>query len=72
MHSILMCLCISAYNNVCKVVKLDVKGAFIQTEMKGAPVFIRCNRRLTELMVKTLPSLSKYVTKDGNMYCKLL
>jgi hypothetical protein len=53
-------------------VKLDVKGAYIQTEMQGAAVFMRCNRWLTEWMVKTLPGLSKYVTKDGIMYCKLL
>jgi hypothetical protein len=43
-HSIFMCLCLAAYNNTYKVVKLDVKGAYIQTEMQGAAVFMRCNR----------------------------
>jgi Tfp pilus assembly protein PilE len=63
-HSILTCLCISAYNNMYKVAKLNVKWAFIQTDMQGAPAYIRCNR-MTELMVKTLPDLKKYVCNQG-------
>jgi F420-dependent methylenetetrahydromethanopterin dehydrogenase len=35
MQAILACLAIAAYNNNLKLAKIDVKGAFIQTEMKG-------------------------------------
>ncbi len=40
-HSILTCLAVAAHKDDCKVSKADVKGAFIQTEMSGPPVYIK-------------------------------
>jgi hypothetical protein len=37
-HSILTCLAMAAYDNSYKMAKVDVKGAFVQTEMEGPPV----------------------------------
>jgi hypothetical protein len=71
-HSILPCLSVAAYNTNYKMAKIDVKGAFIQTEMEGPPVYIKCDRRLTSLIVEVLPGIRKYVQKDGVLYCRLL
>jgi hypothetical protein len=62
----------AAYNNSYKVAKVDVKGAFVQTEMEGPPVFITYDKRLTKLIVEVLPGLKKFVQDDGVMYCRLL
>jgi hypothetical protein len=41
-HTIMMALAIVARNVDCILGKLDIKGAFIQTEMSDMPVYIRC------------------------------
>ncbi len=72
LHSIFACLAIAAYTGQYIFAKLDVKGAFIQTEMEGPPVFIKCDRKLTSSIVKILPGIKKYVQKDGTSFCRLL
>ena len=66
------CLAIATANGIKEVGKIDVKGAFIQTEMKGPPLYIRCEKDLTKLIVKQLPGIAKYVMADGKLYCRLL
>jgi hypothetical protein len=51
--------------------KIDVKGAFIQTEMSGTPVYIKCGGNLKKQILGIYPALSKYVGSDGMLYCKL-
>jgi len=70
MQAIMACLAIAAYNRNFRIAKIDVKGAFIQMEMKGRPVFIRSNKKLTQLIVDVI--LWRYVCKDGTVYCCLL
>jgi hypothetical protein len=72
LHSIMTCLAVAACNEKCSVGKLDVKGAFIQTEMTGVPVYIKCAGRLKHVILRTYPKLKDYVSKDGVLYCKLL
>jgi hypothetical protein len=72
LHSIMTCLAVAACNDKCSVGKLDVKGAFIQTEMTGVSVYIKCAGRLKHVIIRTYPELTKYVGKDGVLYCKLL
>lgn len=72
LHSIMACLAVAASNGVTQIGKIDVKGAFIQTEMEGSPVYVRCDKNLTRLIVEVLPGIKKYVTKDGALYCQLL
>lgn len=43
-HSSLMCLTLDSRDY--KIAKIDVKGAFIQTEMEGPLVYISCNKQL--------------------------
>jgi hypothetical protein len=71
-HSILSYLTMAAYNNSYKMANIDVKGAFIQTEMEGPPVYIKCDKRLMKLIVEVLLGLKKYMQKDGVLYCRLL
>jgi len=71
-HSIMTALAVAACNPCIKAAKIDVKGAFIQTEMVGPPVFIKCRPKLMQLILKLLPGLRKYVSKDSQLYCKLL
>jgi hypothetical protein len=72
LHSIMTCLAVAACNEKCSVDKLDVKGAFIQTEMMGTPVYIKCAGRLKNVILCTYPKLKDYVSEDGVLYCKLL
>ncbi len=68
---IMMGLIIASCNADYIVGKLDVKGAFIQTEMTGNPVNIKCVGALCKLIVKTYPRLKTYVDDNGALYCKL-
>jgi hypothetical protein len=71
-HAIMTSLAVAANNRGLKLAKIDVKGAFIQTEMRGPPVYIRCHKKLTELIVEVLPGIRQYVCRDGTLYCRLL
>lgn len=55
-----------------KIGKIDVKGAFIQTEMEGPPIYIKIAPETTKLIVELLPAIKTYVTADGILYCQLL
>ena len=72
LHSLMACLALAASNGMTKIGKIDVKGAFIQTEMVGPPVYIKCDPGLTKLIVEVLPAIKKYVTAEGTLYCRLL
>jgi hypothetical protein len=72
MQASMACLAIAAYNRNFRLAKIDIKGAFIQTDMKGRPVFIRCNKKLTQLIVDIIPGIQRYICKDGTVYCRLL
>mmetsp|Transcript_2609 Transcript_2609/g.3980 ORF Transcript_2609/g.3980 Transcript_2609/m.3980 type:complete len:661 (+) Transcript_2609:626-2608(+) len=72
LHSLMACLALAASNGMTKIGKIDVKEAFIQTEMVGPPVYIKCDPGLTRLIVEVLPAIKKYVTAEGTLYCRLL
>ncbi len=56
-HSIMTVLAVVACNPCIKAAKIDVKGAFIQTEIVSPSVFIKCRPKLTQLIVKLLSGL---------------
>ena len=70
--SLMACLVIVAGKKMKTIGKIDGKGAFIQTEMEGPPLYIQCNRNLSRLIVDVLPGIKKYVTKCRTLYCQLL
>jgi len=71
-HAILTCLALAACNTAYTLAKIDVKGAFIQTEMSGTPVYIKCTSQLRDLILDLYPEYKKYIGKVGVLYCKLL
>jgi hypothetical protein len=71
-HSIITCLTVAACNGKYTIAKIDVRGAFIQTEMQGTDVYIKCGPGLRKLIVKCLSGIAKYVHIDGSLCCKLL
>jgi hypothetical protein len=71
-QAIITCLALEACNTAYMLGKINVKGAFIQTEMSGRPVYIQCTRQLKDLILDLYPEYSKYIGKDGVLYCKLL
>jgi hypothetical protein len=70
-HAIMTCLALAACNSSYIMAKIDVKGAFIQTERRGTPVYIRCTGGLKTQILQMYPKYSKYVGTDGVLYCKL-
>jgi hypothetical protein len=48
------------------ICKLDIKGASIQMEMMGTPVYIKCSGELKQLIVDMFPGLKS--TLDWMVY----
>jgi hypothetical protein len=70
-HTIMTVLMVAACNSNYHMGKLDVKGAFIQTEMQGTPVYIKCRGKLKDLILEMYPEYRKYVGGDRILYCRL-
>jgi hypothetical protein len=72
-HSVLMVLALFAGNmkqhTVCKI---DVKGAFVQTPMRGETIYLKVGKDITKHVVELCPEHADFVTKDGIMYAKML
>jgi hypothetical protein len=64
MHSIMSFLVVAACNSQRHIAKLHVKGAFIQTEMSGMLVSIKCAGKLRDLIIETFPELDQHVGTD--------
>jgi hypothetical protein len=72
-HSVLMVLALFAGNmeehTVCKI---DVKGAFVQTPMKGETIYLKVGKDIAKHVVELCPEYADFVNKDGIMYAKML
>jgi len=53
-------------------VKIDIKGAFVQTPMKGEPTYIKLDKSLTEHVINLFPDLRESVDADGSLYMLML
>ncbi len=71
-HSIMTCLTMAAQLDNYVLAKIDVKGAYLQTEMTGSPVFMKLDRKLMTSVISILPHLKRFVTPEGPLYTKLL
>jgi hypothetical protein len=40
--------------------------------MVGPPVYIKCRKKVTDLMTKMFPGLKRYIGNNGLLYFKLL
>ncbi len=52
--------------------KAGIKGPFIQTPMNGAPVYVKLSKNVAKYIIKLFPELSRYLTKDGVLYARML
>lgn len=52
--------------------EIDVKGAYIQMEITGSPIYMNLDKKLTLAVISILPNLQQYVTTEGTLYTELL
>jgi len=50
------------------VVKIDTKGAFVQTPMKGEPVYMRVDPRISRVVIEMFQKLKEMLELDGCLY----
>jgi hypothetical protein len=66
------CFALVAYIGEYLAAKIDVKGAYIQTEITGSPIYMKIDKKLTSAVISILPERKEYVTTEGTLYTKLL
>jgi hypothetical protein len=71
-HSVFATLGIASTKRWRVIVKIDVKGAFVQTPMTGEPTYVRIDPKVTRVAVELYPRLAEYVESDGCLYTLLL
>jgi hypothetical protein len=54
------------------VVKIDIKGVFVQTPMKGGPVYMRVDPKISRYMIEIFAKLKEMLEADGCLYTLLL
>jgi hypothetical protein len=54
------------------VVKIDIKGAFVQTPMSGPPIFMRLDPKVVKYAKEMYPELDEFRWKDDCLYTIML
>jgi hypothetical protein len=54
------------------VVKIDIKGAFLQTPMTGEPIYMRLDPKLSSFAIQLFPEMMALVHVDGCLYTQML
>jgi len=54
------------------VMKIDIKGAFVQTPMKGEPVYMKVDPKISHYVIEMFPKLKEMLEMGGNLYTLLL
>jgi hypothetical protein len=54
------------------VMKIDIKGAFVQTPMKGEPVYMKVDPKISRYVIEMFPKLKEMLESDGCLYTLLL
>jgi hypothetical protein len=54
------------------VIKIDIKGAFVKTPMKGEPVYMRVDPKTSRYVIEMFPRLKEMLESDGCLYTLLL
>ncbi len=71
-HAIMTCLAMAVVSGGYIMVKIDVKGPYLQTEITGSPIFMLIDKKLTRMIFEFLPQLQNFFTNEGPIYTKLL
>jgi hypothetical protein len=54
------------------VVKIDIKGAFVQTPMMGHQIFMKLDPKITKYAKEICPEFDDFIWRDGCLYMVLL
>jgi hypothetical protein len=54
------------------VMKIDIKGAFVQTPMKGEPVYMKVDLKISRYVIEMFLKLKEMLEMDGCLYTLLL
>jgi hypothetical protein len=71
-HSLFTVMALYAGQVEHQMAKVYIKGAFIQTPMTGAPVYMKISRNVVKYVVELFPDWGRYIMKDGIMYARML
>jgi flagellar motor protein MotB len=52
--------------------KIDIKGAFLQTPMEGEPTYMKLNQKMMRYVIEMFPELKKYIEEDDCLYTLML
>jgi len=53
-------------------VKIDIKGAFLQTPMEGEPTYMKLDKKMMKYVIEMFPELEGYVEEDDCLYTLML
>jgi hypothetical protein len=70
-HSVFTVLGLCTGVKTLKMAKVDVKGAFVQTPMKGPPVYMAIDRKMMSYVLDLYPFYKQFVQDNGTMVTKL-
>jgi len=71
-HSVFTALGLASGKPWRVVVKIDIKGAFVQTPMKGEPVYMKVDPKISRYVIEMFPKLKEMLESDGCLYTLLL
>jgi len=71
-HSVFTALGLASSKPWRIVVKIDIKGAFVQTPRKGEPVYMMIDPKISGYVVNMFPELGDMLKEDGCLYTLLL
>jgi hypothetical protein len=54
------------------VTKIDIKGAFVQTPMRGPPIYIKLDPNIIQFAKEMYPEFNEFIWKDACIYTVLL
>jgi len=71
-HSVFTALGLASNKPWQIVIKIDIKGAFVQKPMKGEPVYMRIDPKISQYVLNMFPESGNMVEGDGCLYTLLL
>jgi len=72
LHSVFTVLGMVASHKWRVTLKIDIKGAFLQTPMEGEPTYMKLDQRMSKYVVEMFPELKTLMEEDGCLYTLML
>jgi hypothetical protein len=72
LHSVFTVLGMVASHKWRVTVKIDIKGAFLQTPMEGEPTYTKLDQKMSKYVVEMFPELKTLMEEDGCLYTLML